>query len=93
MKKATNPGMVLRRDYLVPLGMTQEHFAKRLGGTWTQSKINKTLNGQRAVTAEDALDFQDALGTDAKMWLDMQSEVNLAKAKETRVKIERIKYK
>ncbi len=93
LKKITTPGLILRKDYLIPMGMTQEAFAKHLGGSWTQPKVNKTLNGERAVTAEDALDFADALGVDPRELLAMQAEVDIAKALESHEKVRRIQIK
>ena len=73
------------------MGITQTEFAKHLGGSWTQSKLSSIINGRRAVTEAIALDFADALGTSAELWLNLQANYNLWHAQTKRDRIPRIR--
>lgn len=73
----THPGEILLEEFLKPLHLLQEKFAKHLGGTWTQSKISEIINKKRRVTEAIALDFADALGTSPEFWLNLQNRYDL----------------
>ena len=78
----THPGEILFEEFLKPLGLSQEEFASRLGGSWTQPKISGIINKKRRVTEAIALDFSDALGTSAEFWLNLQNRYDLWFAKQ-----------
>ncbi|HSX11624.1 MAG TPA: HigA family addiction module antitoxin [Chlamydiales bacterium] len=88
-RKPTLPGVILLEEFLVPLGISQSDFAKHLGGTWTQPKLNAIISGKRSVTEEIALDLADALGTSPEFWIGLQSDVNLWEAARNRRKVRR----
>ena len=58
--------------------MTQAAFAQQLG--WTKARLNELIKGKRGITAAAALDLADALGTSPKLWMNLQSTFDLAKA-------------
>ena len=72
-----HPGEVLLEEFLKPMGMSQAQFARHLGGTWTQPKVNAICREKRGITEEVALDFSDALGTSPEFWLNLQTRHNL----------------
>jgi len=53
-------------------------FAKKVG--WTKARLNELIKGKRGVTADAALDLSDALGTTAKLWLNLQITFDLSMA-------------
>lgn len=61
--------------------MSQEQFARHLGGSWTQPKISEIINKKRRVTESIALDFADAFGTSAEFWINLQTVYDLWHAK------------
>jgi addiction module HigA family antidote len=73
----THPGEILLEEFLKPLGLSQEQFAKHLGGSWTQPKISEIINKKRRVTEAIALDFADAFGTSAEFWINLQTVYDL----------------
>jgi addiction module HigA family antidote len=85
-KQPTNPfhpGEILLEEFLEPAGVTQAAFARELG--WTKARLNELIRGKRGITAESALDLADALGTSAKLWMNLQSTYDLDKAASKRV--------
>jgi antitoxin HigA-1 len=78
-----HPGEMLREEFLVPAGISQRAFAKRLG--WTVAKLNELINGKRGVTADSALDLAAELKTSPEVWLNLQMHFDLKRA-ETRRK-------
>lgn len=78
-----HPGRMLLEEFLVPAGLSQRKFAKRIG--WTGAKLNELVNGKRGITADSALDLADELGTSPEVWLNLQMQFDLRRA-ETRRK-------
>ncbi|MCY4199636.1 MAG: HigA family addiction module antitoxin [Gammaproteobacteria bacterium] len=73
-----HPGEILLEEFLEPAGLTQRAFAQRIG--WTRARLNELIRGKRGVTAEAALDLSEALGTSAKLWMNLQATFDLDKA-------------
>ena len=53
-KNPFHPGVMLLEEFLVPGGITQTAFAKKLG--WTRARLNELIKGKRGITAESAFD-------------------------------------
>ncbi len=73
-----HPGEILLEEFLEPAGLTQKAFAQRIG--WTRARLNELIRGKRGVTAEAALDLSEALGTSAKLWMNLQATFEIDKA-------------
>jgi antitoxin HigA-1 len=86
----THPGEILLEEFLKPLHLSQDLFAKHLGGSWTQPKISEIINKRRRVTEAIALDFADALGTSPEFWINLQSRYDLWFARKIHEKIPKI---
>ena len=81
MKQPRNPfhpGEILLEEFLEPAGITQTEFAGKLG--WTRARLNELIKGKRGVTADAALDLAEALGTSAKLWMNLQATYDLDQA-------------
>jgi antitoxin HigA-1 len=78
-----HPGKMLLEEFLVPGGISQREFARRLG--WTAAKLNELITGKRGVTADSALDLAAELKTSPEVWLNLQMLFDLNRA-ETRRK-------
>ena len=81
MKQPTNPfhpGEILLEEFLQPSGITQTAFAGQLG--WTRARLNELIKGKRGITAESALDLAEALGTSAKLWMNLQATFDIDQA-------------
>ncbi len=78
-----HPGEILLEEFLQPAGISQAAFARQLG--WTKARLNELIRGKRGITADSALDLSEALGTSAKLWMNLQSTFDLDKAASKRV--------
>lgn len=81
-KNPFHPGEMLLEEFLMPGGITQAAFAERLG--WTKARLNELINGRRGMTADSALDLAAALGTSAKLWMNLQATYDLDRARKRR---------
>lgn len=79
-----HPGEMLLQEFLLPTGLTQREFARRIG--WTVAKLNELIRGKRGITAESALDLAAALKTTPELWLSLQMYFDLARAQAKRKK-------
>ena len=77
-RKPTSPGEILREEFLLPLGMTQQELADHLG--CDVKVVNRIVNGRSAVTAEMALKLGAAFRTSPEFWLNAQKAVDLHRA-------------
>ncbi len=75
MANPFHPGEILQEEFLVPLGLTQTAFAKKL--RWTPAKLNELIRGRRGITAESAIALSKELGTSPKFWMNLQSSYDL----------------
>lgn len=78
----THPGVILREEFLDPLGITQVELAAHIGVP-TQ-RINEIVNGKRGVTPETAWLLSAAFGTTPDFWVNLQSNHDLVRTKPTR---------
>lgn len=79
-RRPTHPGVVLREDFLKPLGLTQEALAKELDVSF--QRINGIINGKRALTAETAVLLAGRFKTTAAFWMNFQARYDLYAARE-----------
>ena len=69
-------------------GLTQKELSQQMGVSYTV--FNEILNGKRPVTTEYALLLEAALGTDANIWLGLQSDYNMQRVKQDRSFMKRL---
>jgi antitoxin HigA-1 len=74
-RRPTDPGEILREEFLNAYGITQDRLAEAMGVS--RFRINEVINGKRAITAETALLLAAALDTTAEFWLNLQRAVDL----------------
>ena len=82
-----HPGEMLK-DEIEVRGITQKDLSKRMGVSYTV--FNEILNGKRPITTEYALLLEAALGIDAGIWLRLQADYNMQKAKSDKSFIARL---
>lgn len=80
MLKPPHPGETIKEDYLVPLGMSVNQLAKRLG--IGAPRLNEVIRGRRGVTADTALRLARYFGTSAEFWMNLQSLYDLRMAEQ-----------
>jgi addiction module HigA family antidote len=76
-----HPGVVLRHEYLAPLGLSVYGLAAAL--RVSRSRMNDIVLGRRAITAETALRLDQLFGTSADFWLGLQTAYDLETARLT----------
>jgi|LNFM01.1.fsa_nt_gb addiction module HigA family antidote len=74
------PGALLRNWIIDEKDITQERLADAMGVS--RLTVSQIVNGRRNVTAEMALRLAKVTSTTAKVWLDLQRELDLHVARE-----------
>jgi len=82
-----HPGEMIK-DEIIARGLTQKELAKQMGVSYTV--FNEILNGKRPVTTEYALLLEAALGTNASIWIGLQADYNMQKAKQDKSFMKRL---
>ena len=80
-----HPGEMIK-DEIAARGITQKELAKGVSYT----VFNEILNGKRPVTTEYALLLEAALGTNASIWIGLQADYNMQKAKQDKSFLKRL---
>ena len=71
-RKPTHPGAILMEEFLKPLGMTPRQFADKLGGSWSEHKVEAILKGKEGVSDKAAEQFASVLETTPQFWIHLQ---------------------
>jgi len=83
-----HPGEILRREFLIPLGISVYALAKAI--KVPRSRANDIVLGRRAITAETALRLGRYFGMSPQFWLNLQACFDLDVAdRSVRRKIEK----
>ena len=77
----THPGELLRESILPAAGLTQEALAARIGVS--RRTINEILREKRSVSADMAHRLARFFNTTPELWLGLQLDVDLWKARQT----------
>jgi addiction module HigA family antidote len=88
MYKPAHPGEVLKEMYLEPLGLTVTIAAESLG--ITRKTLSELVNGRSGISTSMALRLSKAFGTTPELWLNMQQNYDLWKAKK-KTKLSKVK--
>ncbi|MFO8154504.1 MAG: HigA family addiction module antitoxin [Pseudomonadota bacterium] len=74
-----HPGEVLREEFLVPLGISQNALGRAIGVS--PRRINEIVHGKRALTADTALRLARYFGTTPEFWMGLQDDYELEEAR------------
>ena len=77
--KPLHPGQVLSEIYMAEMGLNQSQLAAKC--KCNPRKINEIVNGKRAISPEFALQLEKVLGATAEMWVRIQAEYDLWRAR------------
>ena len=75
-----HPGEILEKDFLEPMGITPCRLSKSIGVQ--QTRISQIIKGKMSVTANMATRLAKFFGTSAEVWMNLQSQYEIRKAKE-----------
>lgn len=73
--KNVHPGEVLLKDFLEPLGISQNKLANRI--CVPPRRINEIVLGKRSITADTALRLSRYFGNSGKFWMGLQGDYDL----------------
>ena len=78
MKNPPHPGLSVRHDCLVPLGLNVTEAANRLGVS--RKQFSDIVNCHVGISPEMAIRLDKAFGSGADTWLRLQAAYDLAQA-------------
>ena len=73
--KPIHPGEILNKEFLEPLGLSQNELARQIGVP--PRRVNEIVLEKRGITADTAMRLSKFFGTSAQFWLNLQSEYEL----------------
>ena len=69
-REPTHPGEMLLREFLLPLGMTQQDLARAIQVPY--QRVNEIVRGRRGVTPSTALRLSKFFGVSPGFWMNLQ---------------------
>ena len=75
----THPGEMLREEFLVPLGISQNALAMKIRVPAT--RIGDIVHGRRGITPDTALRLARFFGNSPEFWMNLQQMHDLSKAR------------
>ena len=92
MKNPPHPGLSVRCDCLVPLGLSVAEAAQKLGGD--DKELSDVVNARAGISPEMAIRLDKAFGGGAITWYRMQAAYDLAQAmqKADEIRVERVAF-
>ena len=75
---STHPGVMLRDEFLEPLGLSASALATELG--IPANRLTEIIAGRRSVTADTALRLADRFAMSPEFWMNLQMLHDLTRA-------------
>ena len=73
---ATHPGVILLKEFIESLGLSQKAVAAHIG--IPVQRINEIVRGKRGVSPDTAWLFSEAFDTSPEFWLNLQATHDLS---------------
>ena len=74
-REPTHPGEMLREEFLIPMGISQQELAAAIHVPYQQ--VNELVNLKRGITPSTALRLAKFFGMSADFWLTLQTRWDL----------------
>lgn len=74
----SHPGVLLRDEFLAPLGIKPGSLARAIGVD--RARVKTIIDGERDITADTALRLAKFFGTTPAFWMNLQQHYDLALA-------------
>ncbi len=87
MKNPPHPGRIVAGE-LEYLGLSVAKAATGLG--ITRQQLYRIIRGESGISADVAVRLEQAIGSTADLWLRLQASYDLAQARKTAPKLERL---
>ena len=78
-REPTHPGVMLRSEFLEPLGISQSKLAAGINVPF--QRINDIVRGRRGVTPSTSLRLSKFFGTTPGFWMNLQMRCDLHRAR------------
>ncbi len=75
-----HPGVILREEFLIPLGVTEYQLAKAIGVP--QTRISAITHGRRRISADTGLRLSRYFGMSEGFWTGLQEDYDREIAKD-----------
>lgn len=75
-RTATHPGVILLKEFLEPMELTQKALAAHIG--IPIQRVNEIVRGKRGVTPDTAWLLSEAFNTSPEFWLNLQAAHELS---------------
>ena len=75
-RRATHPGIILLKEFLEPMGITQKALAFHI--SVPIQRINEVIRGKRGISSDTAWLLSEALNTSPEFWLNLQNTYDLS---------------
>jgi addiction module HigA family antidote len=72
----THPGIILLKEYLEPMELTQKDLADHLD--IPVQRVNEIVRGKRGISSDSAWLLSKALSTSPEFWLNLQTMYDLS---------------
>ena len=79
MKVPPHPGLMLRSDVFVPLGLGVTEAARKL--RMSRVALSRVVNGRAAISPELAIRLEEAGVSTARFWMNLQVNYDLSQAR------------
>ena len=79
-RSPTHPGIMLREEFLDPLGITQRELADAIRVPY--QRVNEIVNERRGMTPSTALRLAKFFGNSPGFWMNLQLRYDLFEAKQ-----------
>ena len=80
-----HPGEILREEFMKPRGLSQNALARAL--SVPPRRVNEIVLAKRAITADTALRLARYFRTSAEMWIGLQVDYDLRRARYEKARI------
>ncbi len=77
-REPTHPGEMLLREFLLPMGLTQQQLADAIRVPY--QRVNEIVRGRRGVTPSTALRLAKFFGVSPGFWVNLQLRWDLYQA-------------
>jgi addiction module HigA family antidote len=84
-RKPTHPGLLLKEDVLIPLGLTVTEAAKDLGVS--RKTLSELINERITLSPDMAVRISKATKTSPESWLNMQAKLDLWRSENKELKV------
>jgi addiction module HigA family antidote len=75
---AVTPGEMLREEFLVEYGLSQNQLARSIG--ISPNRVAEIVNNRRRITADTALRLALYFGNSPEFWMNLQAHYDLKRA-------------